>query len=252
MTKQVLIYQDYGCSSLSPLKREVDGFFVPLNIPVSFTDAAAIKAGVLTSDVVAFFMPGGAGTPFREKLSGEGNRQIQAYVRQGGTYFGICAGAYYACAQTVFEKGIPELEIMNACGLDLVQGQAVGTLAKDLHIQPYSHTGFSSAFVQVRWQDGQSYPAYYSGGPFFKTPKADVLATYQLPGNPACIVRQKYGNGHVILCGVHAENTGKDILKSVLPMRPDFQPLKKISEQLEQKEHQRCTLFKKMIQAGLD
>ena len=252
MTKKVLIYQDYGCAHLSPLKKAVERYFLPRGIFVDFTDAAAIKEGALGGDVVAFFMPGGAGTPFREKLFGPGNKRIRAYVGRGGTYFGICAGAYYACTETIFEQGIPELEIMSACGLDLVKGKAIGTLAKQLNILPYSHTGFSSACVQVRWQDGTLYPSYYSGGPFFKASDVEVLATYQSEGDPACVIRGHYGQGTVVLCGVHPEDTGADVLKSVLPARPDFPQLKKIAKQLEQGENSRHALFTKIVQAGME
>lgn len=98
-------------------------------------------------------MPGGAGTPYRHKLEVYGNEKIRSYVRAGGMYYGICAGAYYACEKTVFEADIPELRIVSRCGLDLIKGTAVGTLYKELGILPYSRNASSSAVVELLWHD---------------------------------------------------------------------------------------------------
>ena len=49
--------------------------------------------------------PGGADLPYCKALNGEGNRLIGEYVRGGGAYLGLCAGAYYASATVDFEAG---------------------------------------------------------------------------------------------------------------------------------------------------
>ena len=36
--------------------------------------------------------PGGADSPYQEKLQGEGNRVIRQFVEEGGWYLGFCAG----------------------------------------------------------------------------------------------------------------------------------------------------------------
>ena len=96
---------------------------------VDCTDAAGmIKEGTLKDAVRAFLMPGGAGTLFRRKLEVLGHEKIREYVRDGGISYGICAGAYSACRETVFEEDIPELRIISSCGLNLVEGRAGGTL----------------------------------------------------------------------------------------------------------------------------
>lgn len=82
-------------------------------------------------------MPGGADLPYCRHLDGEGNRLIRGapfaqparpplatvapyalgaiclpdflsaagYVEAGGSYIGLCAGAYYACSRVEFEPG---------------------------------------------------------------------------------------------------------------------------------------------------
>ena len=56
-------------------------------------------------------IPGGRSLPFYEKLGEAGNQNIKNFVRQGGAYLGLCAGAYYASQQTVFAKNLP-LELL--------------------------------------------------------------------------------------------------------------------------------------------
>ena len=51
-----------------------------------------------------FIMPGGADLPYCSKLNGPGNKQIQEFVRAGGSYVGFCAGAYYGSAYVEFDK----------------------------------------------------------------------------------------------------------------------------------------------------
>src|SRR5688572_21159442 len=57
-------------------------------------------------------MPGGADSPYMEKLAGVGNQNIREYVQNGGKYLGICAGAYYAADSIEFAKGDPRLEVV--------------------------------------------------------------------------------------------------------------------------------------------
>ena len=39
--------------------------------------------------------PGGRDIPFHAALQGKGNELIQKFVREGGSFLGICAGGYY-------------------------------------------------------------------------------------------------------------------------------------------------------------
>ena len=57
-----------------------------------------------------FIMPGGRDRLYHAALLGAGNLKIRSFVERGGTYLGLCAGAYYGCRSIEFEKGFP-LEI---------------------------------------------------------------------------------------------------------------------------------------------
>ena len=47
------------------------------------------------------------------------------YVKSGGSYLGLCAGAYYGCARVVFEPGTP-LEVVGGRELQFFPGTARG------------------------------------------------------------------------------------------------------------------------------
>jgi len=252
MRNKVLIYRDYGCSDVSMLEQGLRDYFVPRGCTVGFTDAQEIiRENVLDDKVLAFFMPGGAGTPFRRKLEVCGNEKIRAYVRDGGMYYGICAGAYYACEQVVFEKDIPELAIVGSCGLNLVNGRAVGTLYKELGILPYAKNAASAAVVNLIWNsDGETHAVHYHGGPYFDLDAAagyEVLAVYGIAGNPPAVVKCPYGRGTVILSGVHYEDKGEVLLKAVHHQRLDKFEAEKVYARLAEQENTRQALFRKIM-----
>ena len=139
MRNQIVIYKDYGCADTTILEQELRAYFIPKKCKIDLVDATSIiKDNALNQNVLAFFMPGGASTPYRHKLETLGNDKIRRYIQNGGIYYGICAGAYYACRQTEFEKDIPESSIVEEYKLDLIDAKAIGTLYKELGIEPFS------------------------------------------------------------------------------------------------------------------
>ncbi len=251
MRHKILIYADYGCADVTCLQSELKEYFEPRGCEVGLTDAAGIiRNNDLSSDVLAFFLPGGAGTPYRRKLEVLGNDKIREYVASGGIYYGICAGAYYACRQTIFENDIPELRIVSECGLNLVEGQAIGTLYKELNIRPYDKNAASSAVVGLVWQDNQKFAAHYHGGPYFEGENiadADVLARYDLPSAKPAIISQNYGRGKVILSGVHYENKGETLARVIHKLRLDEAEAQHVAQELTAAEPLRKALFDKLM-----
>lgn len=244
---KILIYRDYGCADVGSLYKGLASCFSSQRTEIAFTDAAEIKAGVLDKNVRALFVGGGAGNPFMEKLSGVGNDKIRAYVENGGMYFGICAGAYYACRDVVFEKDVPELCIENQCGLSLVEGRAVGTLYKELDLLPYSPTAFSAKVVHIRFEDGEVYPALYHGGPWFDQTNASVLATYEEAGGKPALVEKRFGWGKVVLSGVHFEDDAETMSRQIYPKRCDKAAAEKNVADLKAEEGRRKQLFDRLM-----
>lgn len=252
MRDRILIYQDYGCADTRVLEQGLRDYFEPRGTAVGFVDAAGIiKDNALNENVLAFFMPGGAATPFRRKLEYQGNDKIRDYVNNGGIYYGICAGAYYACEKAVFEQDIPELAIVSECGLNLVGGQAIGTLYKELGIRPYAKNAASAAVVNLLWEkDAGKHISYYHGGPYFQLKPGDdaeIAARYDIAGYPPAVVKKNYGKGRVILSGVHFEDKGEHLLKAVHKLQLDSAEAGQIAGKLAAGEASRQALFDKMM-----
>lgn len=218
MRNKVLIYEDYGCADISVLAKELRTYFEPRGCKVGFTNAnEIISRNSLNQEVLAFFIPGGASTPYRHKLEILGNAKIREYVQQGGVYYGICAGAYYACKHTEFEKDLPESQIIAEYKLDLLNAKAIGSLYKELNIKPFAKNTASSAAVELLDEKGDIVVAHYHGGPYFELnnpANAEILARYNLAGFKPAVVLQPYGKGKVILSGVHYEDSAQ-ALKAV-------------------------------------
>ncbi|HCU58416.1 MAG TPA: hypothetical protein DIC64_00350 [Alphaproteobacteria bacterium] len=254
MQEKVLIYRDYGVGDLRGLEKGLKEYFEPRKMMVEYTDATAIiKENALNENVALFVMPGGAATPFLEKLKVQGNEKIKDYVHQGGHYLGVCAGAYYACTKVAFETDIEPLAIVrNHELLDLVEAEAVGTLHKELGIRPYMKNEASGATVKLKWADDEIHYAHYHGGPKFEALKdgCEVLATYaDIKGEPPAIIAQTFGRGRVVLSGVHFEDKGADLKKALHALRVDIKEAARIADELEQNEPSRKQLFDKIMRS---
>ena len=79
-------------------------------------------------------MPGGADLPYCRHLNGPANDLIRQFVIEGGTYLGLCAGAYYGCSRVEFEVGTV-LEVVGERELSFFPGTATGSVFKSFDYQ---------------------------------------------------------------------------------------------------------------------
>ena len=148
----------------------------------------------------AFIVPGGYS--FFEKIAAgeKGIEVMRTFVTHGGRYLGVCAGAYLASKDVLWEKeNYPyPLEFFN--------GTAEGALD---HIAKWPNdTGvrikLTAAGKKRGLQPIESRSFYYKGGPRFKGgTDYDVLAKYE-DGTSAMIMRT-VGKGEIVLAGPHFE-----------------------------------------------
>lgn len=249
---KILVYDDVGCACTFDLVRVLGEYFGPKDVFVEAVKADDIlKKDALNENVLAFFLPGGAATPYLQKLKTLGNQKIRDYVACGGVYFGICAGAYYACREICFEQDVPELSLNQKCGLDLIDALAVGTLKSDFGLSPYHKPTAANAIItKVRWvEDGDEHGVLYHGGPKFEQIKdAEVLAVYEeAKGNPPAILARRYEQGLVIVSGVHFED---DVLsmKAMVRQGLPFQQQAKINlENIKKYDASRQQLMAKLM-----
>lgn len=250
---KILIYEDIGTAGVAVLKESLKNYFKNQEILIKTVSAEDILTkNVLNSDVIAFFMPGGAADYYHLKLGRKGKDYIRSYVEAGGIYYGICAGAYFASEKAVFEPRIHTLRKISDYGLHLIDAVAIGTLQKELKIKPYEPTADATAVVPLQDADTRElYTSYYHGGPWFVRPKSSqsvVLAYYKLPMKrlPA-IIAEKVSKGLVIASGVHYEITGEALEKCLLPVRTDYEKARKVMIRLKRSEYYRQLLFHKMM-----
>lgn len=206
MKRNIVIYQDegvgeFGLRCLEKFFREDD---------VWLASAEAVIDGRVLGMADIFVMPGGADLPYCRKLNGAGNDNIRAYVKEGGTYLGICAGAYYACSAIEYHKGRDDA-ICSARELAFTKAVAQGSLPA---LAPhYDLTLRTAAIAVVTLADSGKIKSFYHGGPSFHgAAKDEIVARYNdLPGMPPAILNMKVGDGRVILSGVHLEVSSDDI-----------------------------------------
>jgi biotin--protein ligase len=122
--KQILVYRDEGVGPvalgalLAALRQEGVG-------PLRFADRRLLRRTSWLQETQALIMPGGRDLPYHDALQGAGNRNIAEFVRRGGNFLGLCAGAYYGCAAIAFEPGGP-LEVIAQRELRFFPGRACG------------------------------------------------------------------------------------------------------------------------------
>jgi biotin--protein ligase len=164
-------------------------------------------------------MPGGRDRPYHQALQGEGCRRIRRFVENGGTYLGICAGAYFASAQVRFDIGFP-LEVSETRELRFFPGSAVGPAYGKGTYDYESNKGARAALIRT---PRTSFYAYYNGGCTFEgdLSPCSILARFkELEGEPPAIVSVKVGLGKAILSGVHLETHPASLDTSDLHLAP--------------------------------
>lgn len=226
---------------------------------VDTTTTAEIRSGEWMASCCLLVMPGGRDLPYVKELAGQGNDYIRQFVLEGGSYLGLCAGAYYACKRVEFAVGDPTMEVVGPRELAFFPGIGRGPVFPGYDYK--SNRGARAAsvtlepagekIVQETYPTPISptiFPLYYNGGcnfvPFDDHPSTqfEVLATYTgknagstVSGseNLSAIVSCKCGKGKAVLTGVHFEVTAKllvqyhdddEYIKPLLPQLEDSEP----------------------------
>lgn len=239
---KVYIYNDDGVSpeslehTLSTFKKIVEPKY-----SISTLNADAVKEGEWMQDAALFVMPGGADLPYVEKLNGTGNQNIKLYVSSGGSYLGICAGAYYACAYVEFDKG-GELEVLGDRELQFFQGKGIGPI-----LAPYNYmdqSGARAAHITLQLDNLKQITSFYNGGGYFENAfsfsNTKVLGCYE--NSLPAMVHISYKSGNVILSGVHFEYDW-----SLLDPQDPY--LKTIIPQMKASQDAQVTLIKDLLKA---
>ncbi|MEO5358744.1 MAG: BPL-N domain-containing protein [Nitrospirae bacterium YQR-1] len=170
----------------------------------------------------AIIVGGGWAAGYNTYINYDGYNNIRNFVNNGGGYFGICAGAYFATEVVLWREDTTGVINMYDYPLSLFSGEGIGAIK---HIKEWnSSTGCSSVITKgaamttvnvdttVLPDVNFSLNILYYGGPFFKPwggQNVTTVATYQSVGAPsdgyAAMIMFDYGAGKVFLTGPHPE-----------------------------------------------
>lgn len=219
----IFIYQDEGVSKASCVA-VMDMFrtFLPF-LSLHLINSQELCLSNWDQKAMALVIPGGRDLPYHEKLKGQGCKKIRKFVEGGGSFLGICAGAYFACKSFSFEKGFP-LEMVGERELKFYEGHAEGPI---LSYGTYDYDSFQGAKAAgISYRSIQEIlPLYYHGGCGFKGTdqfsQVEVLAVYEeLKEKHPAIISCSVGEGVAILSGVHFEISSSHLNSQDVHLNP--------------------------------
>jgi len=207
--KDVYLYDDQGvdAGSLEHTQISLQKEISRGDARICKINASQVGEGKWRKRAALFVMPGGRDRFYVEALKGQGAGHIKEFVEEGGSYLGICAGAYYAASSIEFEVGGND-EVTGDRPLQFFPGVARGPAYGNGKYAIDSHRGVEAALIK---SGPHQCRVYFNGGCTFcalgvKSPSVEVLASYQeLEGCPPAVIDCKVGKGRALLSGVHLE-----------------------------------------------
>ena len=166
-----------------------------------------IKDGRLTlSNFKVVTFPGGDAYGYKVGLAGSESK-IRSFVSSGGSYYGICAGSYYAAASIVWSG------VTSTYPLAIYAGKDTGPITDIIAWPGYTLTSINVSGDAVIGNFGTINVMYYGGGYHSIPTDADQGAHVYTSGTFAAssaigkadLVRYTYGTGRVALTTTHLE-----------------------------------------------
>jgi biotin---protein ligase len=194
----VLLYNGPGVSSMQDLLLKTLRQHLSHRYDIILVDEIQLNHEPWEDTCALIVIPGGADLPYLKSLAPLGTSKIAAFVSNGGSYMGICAGAYFGCSRIEFEVGKPN-EVVGSRPLGF-NGVAIGSVSPNFTY----NSELGASVMDLKLKDGRSTRLYVNGGPYFEGEGHDVIARYADTDKPA-IIECNYGKGKAILSGPHLE-----------------------------------------------
>jgi len=205
---RVAVYDDRGSPRTAGDFKRVFGND-PKEFQLTFVTAEQIRNGVLKNMDVLVQGGGGAHTQ-SDELEAPGRDAIRDFVKNGGGYLGICAGAYLASSAKTSDLGI-----MNARVVDS-EHWARGRGDVELGFTPtgQQEIGEQKPKVTVMYHQGpllapagrKDLPAYTEVAKF-NTEVAEKGAPHGVMQGTTALASSIYGKGRVFVISPHPEQT---------------------------------------------
>lgn len=201
----------FGIYTEDGWKEGIEGFTTLLEtkeISYTFINSDNINSSAFQDQFKAIYFPGGDADDYNRKISQQGVKTIQNFIKTGGSYIGICAGAEFACEQLIWK-----VDYTANYPLALFEGKAMGPFDQ---IAKYPASGMTSISLNQNNRINIAQPKrlsiLYFGGTSFHPNKDfqySTLATYDEQNNEPAAVNFTYGLGKVALIGPHPEMAEK-------------------------------------------
>ncbi|MBY8997948.1 MAG: hypothetical protein KGD60_09460 [Candidatus Thorarchaeota archaeon] len=193
----------YGSSTSTNSRTSMQFMFSWMNASVDVLYASDISDGDL-SDYDMIAVPGGWAGTYNVDLAGTGITEIRNFVRDGGAFFGVCAGAYFGCDKLLWEGGVLEYP------LNLFEGFGIGPVEE---IAAWPNRAMTEIIINQTSPlidlsgEPVNHTVMYFGGPWFDIAGKEgihSLATYAA-NNESAMIAFEYEDGRVFLSGPHPE-----------------------------------------------
>ncbi len=165
-------------------------FFEWAKISYKTMGAKDVINGKIFKNIKVIYFPGGWAGYYSRDIGKKGAENIIDFIKNGGNYLGICAGAYFG-AKNIVWKGVKYKGILK------FYDSAIGPL-DDISHWPMA------GIAKIKFKNGIVKNMYYLGGPYFKVKgKFNPIAYYSK--NRLAAFDFNYGKGKVVLLGFHPE-----------------------------------------------
>lgn len=204
--KKIYLYQDYVFNNDVVRNRLIDVFG---HTSVVAIDSETLQQNLKQTPPDLFVMPGGADLYLCEKLTQDTITALKEYVSNGGSYLGICSGAYFASSSIKWAENHPDYEIIDKRPLCFHKGKATGpisTYCKD------KNSPLFDSVCTLSNEAGHTFKCLYRSGPVFEEGHGEkVLYRYHdVEDSSAAIIQLNVGRGKVILMSPHLEFRSSD------------------------------------------
>jgi hypothetical protein len=156
----------------------------------------------------SFYMPGGWAGDYNKHIRSSGDQNIRDFISNGGSYYGVSAGAFYACDHTIWEGNNYNYPS------NIFGGDCIGPIDE---IAPWPNYVMTTVNMNLNhpanvYEPAQRDGMYYGEGWFEPYPgqEMQVFANWIVPSNPQAdgtpaMIGFNYGQGRVVLTGPHFE-----------------------------------------------
>ncbi|KAG8830491.1 biotin holocarboxylase synthetase [Serendipita sp. 399] len=240
----VLVYSGPGVSqtSLEATLSTLKSLLGP-NFALQTVSPKALESEPWTVSCALLVIPGGRDLPYLASLE-KAIPKIVNYVRAGGSYLGICAGAYFASGRIEWEMGTP-LEVQGERPLKFFPGLSQGCMYPGFQYD----TENGARTVSVVTDDGKKVVKglYYNGGGEFVVQESmkgvKALAYYHDSDKLDRVagVSCHFGSGKAVLWHIHPEYSIESALVTAAASRSVEKP--PTADEIRQLEMERQSLL---------